>query len=216
MRDDFTKAVKEALGKRVSFRCSNPDCRRHTLGPQAQDSGSANIGAAAHITAAAPGGPRFDPDLTPEERMNAANGIWLCRTCATLVDADALGYTVEALREWKALAEATASVELRGFRVVPDEHALFRKVEANLPELTGEMRDDLKQNPDCREFVLLDKRWSYNKSQHENILVYYFNDHRDLRSKIRTLEHYGFVSDISHNEIARFSISEEFAEYLRA
>ena len=68
MRDDFTQSVKEQLAKRVGFQCSNPVCRQKTSGPQSQDSGVVNIGVAAHITAASPGGPRFNSELTPEAR----------------------------------------------------------------------------------------------------------------------------------------------------
>ena len=62
-----------------------------------------NIGEAAHICAAAPGGPRYDPSMTPEQRKSASNGIWLCRNHAKAVDSDP-AYTVEILREWQMLA----------------------------------------------------------------------------------------------------------------
>jgi hypothetical protein len=216
MRDDFTKAVKEQLGKRVSFRCSNPECRRHTLGPQTQDSGSASIGVAAHITAAAAGGPRFAPDLAPEQRTSAENGVWLCQNCARLVDADEPGFAVGQLREWKELAELAAAAELRGLKLVPDEKALLHRLEADLPDLFAEMRNDFKDNPHCREFLLLDRRATYNSAGNETILVYHFNAHKDLRQKIRILENHGFVRDISYNDIPRFAVSEEIAEYLRS
>lgn len=68
MRDEFNAATKDLLARRVSFRCSNPDCRWPTAGSQADPAGSVNIGVAAHITAASPDGPRYDPTLTPDER----------------------------------------------------------------------------------------------------------------------------------------------------
>jgi hypothetical protein len=61
---------------------------------------------AAHITAASPGGPRYDPSLTPEARSGADNGIWLCHNHGKLVDNDRKRFTVEVLRRWKADAEA--------------------------------------------------------------------------------------------------------------
>ena len=33
MRDDFAKAIKDKLAKRIGFRCSNPKCRKPTAGP---------------------------------------------------------------------------------------------------------------------------------------------------------------------------------------
>jgi hypothetical protein len=47
-----------------------------------------DVGVAAHITAASPGGPRFDPNLSDKERASATNGIWLCQNCAKLIDND--------------------------------------------------------------------------------------------------------------------------------
>ncbi len=61
LRDDFPNAMKRALPERVNFCCSKPDCRAPTSGPQADASKAVNVGVAAHITAAAPGGPRYDP-----------------------------------------------------------------------------------------------------------------------------------------------------------
>jgi hypothetical protein len=34
-RDEFTKETKDIVAKRVGLRCSNPNCRRPTSGPQA-------------------------------------------------------------------------------------------------------------------------------------------------------------------------------------
>src|SRR5712691_4284186 len=75
MRDDFPTAVKGTLARRVGMHCSNPECRKLTSGPREDPSQAVNIGVAAHITAASPGGPRYDPSLTPEERRSASNGM---------------------------------------------------------------------------------------------------------------------------------------------
>src|SRR5215216_4906895 len=108
MRDDFTAAVKKTLARRVGYFCSNPGCRAVTVGPGSDAEATVNLGVAAHITAAAPGGPRFDDSLIPAERTEAANGIWLCQTCAKLVDSDEPGYSVAVLRGWKSDAEEHA------------------------------------------------------------------------------------------------------------
>lgn len=107
-RDDFSKSVIEALAKRVSDQCSNPSCGAQTSGPQENPEKVLNVGVAAHITAAARGGPRYDDTLTSEQRSGIGNGIWLCQTCAKLADNDSLRFTVETLRKWKADAERQA------------------------------------------------------------------------------------------------------------
>lgn len=106
--DDFSIEVKELLAKRVGVRCSNPNCRQSTSGPAADSKKTVNIGVAAHITAASPGGARYDESLSQEERRGADNGIWCCQNCAKLIDNDAVLYTVDLLRKWKSCSEEAA------------------------------------------------------------------------------------------------------------
>lgn len=108
MSDDFPDRVKKALADRVGHLCSNPDCRALTSGPQEDSTKAVNLGVAAHITAASPGGPRYDPDLLPEERSGPGNGIWLCQNHGKLVDNDVARFSVDVLKKWKADAEAEA------------------------------------------------------------------------------------------------------------
>jgi hypothetical protein len=65
-RDEFPEQVKRWLAQRVGLRCSNPDCAALTSGPRLNSDKAANIGIASHITAAAPGGPRYNATLTEE------------------------------------------------------------------------------------------------------------------------------------------------------
>lgn len=104
-RDDFSKSTVDVLGKRAGYMCSNPACRKHTSGPNSNDSKSTLIGIGAHITAAAPGGPRYDISLSVEERRHINNGIWLCGNCASLIDKDEVAYPTELLRFWKSQIE---------------------------------------------------------------------------------------------------------------
>jgi len=108
MRDDFPKPVKDVLAKRVGHRCSNPNCRNPTSGPQDNARKSVNVGVAAHISAASAGGPRYEATLSSEARTAVDNGIWLCGKCAKLVDNDEMHYTSDLLRRWKKLSEEAA------------------------------------------------------------------------------------------------------------
>ena len=67
-RDEFSRKVEEILAKRVGTLCSNPQCSVPTYGPSESPSKSLNKGVAAHIRAAAQGGPRYDPEISSEER----------------------------------------------------------------------------------------------------------------------------------------------------
>ena len=100
-RDEFSAKKKRILANRVAYRCSNPDCLRATIGPASDEDESINVGVAAHITAAAPGGPRYDDSLTAEERKSASNGIWLCQGCGKLIDSDEPRFTTDVIRKWK-------------------------------------------------------------------------------------------------------------------
>ena len=111
-RDDFTQETKETLAKRVGFRCSNPNCRKLTSGPAIDPGKAVNIGVAAHNAGASPGGERYDPMQTAEQRKSITNGIWLCQTCAKLIDSDAERFPVVLLHKWKSLSEEAASYEV--------------------------------------------------------------------------------------------------------
>lgn len=108
MRDDFTEEVRRILAARVGNACSNPDCRALTSGPQSDSTKALNVGVAAHITAASDGGPRYNPSLLSEERRHSDNGIWLCQTCAKLIDNDPSEFTENLLRAWREVAEHRA------------------------------------------------------------------------------------------------------------
>lgn len=104
-RDDFPIRIKRISALRVGYHCSNPNCSQSTIGPATDPESVINTGVAAHISAAAPGGLRFDANLLAKSRKSIENAIWLCQTCAKLIDSDETRYTVKLLREWKQQAE---------------------------------------------------------------------------------------------------------------
>jgi hypothetical protein len=105
MRDDFPKTIADTLAKRVGNHCSNPLCGKRTSGPHTQADKALNLGVAAHLTAASPGGPRYDSSLDSEQRKAISNGIWLCQTCSKLIDNDEERFPLAVLKEWKEQAE---------------------------------------------------------------------------------------------------------------
>ena len=119
-RDDFSAKTVETLAKRVAYRCSNPACGRITIAPNLDNGEKATIiGIAAHITAAAPGGPRFDNALNTDERVSIGNGIWLCANCSILIDREPATYTVTLLREWKTATEQQVRREFEAQPAIP-------------------------------------------------------------------------------------------------
>lgn len=130
-RDNFTKPTIELLAKRVGYLCSNPDCRKHTIGPNENADKTTLIGIAAHITAASPGGPRYDSIMSQDQRIHGDNGIWLCSNCASLIDKDPDKFSIELLKQWKAHSENEMQESLIG-RGHPREKEKKPYLEADL------------------------------------------------------------------------------------
>lgn len=103
-RDDFDRRTAENLAKRAAYICSNPGCRALTLSPSDVSSEKhIYIGKAAHITAASKNGPRYDSTLTSEQRRSIENAIFLCSSCADIIDRNnGLDFSVKQLKIWKS------------------------------------------------------------------------------------------------------------------
>jgi hypothetical protein len=102
------------MAERVSWKCSFPGCGRNTVGPNSDDlTKKINNGIAAHIHAAAAGGPRYNPQMSTEERRHISNGIWMCRDHGNLIDADYTEYSASTLHDWKSQAEKKAADSLK-------------------------------------------------------------------------------------------------------
>ncbi len=104
-RDNFTEKTKLQIAKGAGWLCSDPECRRPTVGATSDGDGLIMLGEASHICAAAPGGPRYDAGMSEAERRSAKNGIWMCKLHGKSVDSYDPKFTVELLRSWKRLAE---------------------------------------------------------------------------------------------------------------
>lgn len=105
MSPDFNQKTVDTLAKRASYKCSNPECRTSTVGPNADPSKSTLIGEAAHIHGARPQSKRYVSTMTDAARAEITNGIWLCRNCHKLIDSDDARYTGNILFAWRELHE---------------------------------------------------------------------------------------------------------------
>jgi hypothetical protein len=90
-----TDATVKRLYARSGNRCAFPKCPIEIV------QGDALVGEICHIKAARPGGPRYDPKLTPAERHGYDNLILLCSTHHTVIDQDEEAYTVDRLIKMK-------------------------------------------------------------------------------------------------------------------
>lgn len=102
-RDEFPQKVKDDAAKSAGYCCSW--CRRGTLRPtEGTDGKYAYIGKAGHIRAASINGPRYDENMSADERKALSNAIFLCSNCHDVVDSKGSEdfYTVELLERRKA------------------------------------------------------------------------------------------------------------------
>ena len=109
---DFSKKTIDTLARRAAFKCSNPDCRKSTVGPNSEDNKSTLIGEAAHIFGARDKSKRYSPDMTDIARADITNALWLCRNCHKLIDTDDVLYKSKTLFLWREEHEKLTLSEL--------------------------------------------------------------------------------------------------------
>ncbi|SES92650.1 hypothetical protein SAMN03159294_1527 [Kosakonia radicincitans] len=188
-RDEFTPKTKNALAARANFRCSYPDCTAITCGPSSESPlAVTNVGVAAHICAAAPGGRRYDKNMSSEERSDIDNGIWLCQTHATLIDRDEKTFTAEVLTKMKQKHEETVQSQLYNlptsdmsndlFMIGDDFIFLGSFKEFNVDSWTVEVKEYLRGS----KFELLDFISDFSELSYDEkiIICESFSDGREL------------------------------------
>lgn len=88
----------------------------------------------------------------------------------------------------------------------------FISVADKMPELIKEIQEDLSK-PDCmliREiFILPNDRVGFN-SGGERYLFYFEEQHENLMHKMKLLENYGFIYDVTHTNTPKYRMTEEF------
>jgi hypothetical protein len=127
---DFAPETILTLAKRASYICSNPDCRCLTLAPSMEDENKTIFnGIASHIISAGLKGPRNSSEVTPEQKADISNGIFLCANCSVAIDKNnGLDFSIETLQGWKAQHELwirenlNKSIENSAQFVVDGEH----------------------------------------------------------------------------------------------
>lgn len=147
----FTEKTKTLLAKRAGYRCSNSYCRSPTSGPHVEENRSISIGEAAHIRGANSGSARYDKFMTAEERSVVTNAIWLCRSCAKLIDTDERRYSVDILYKWKSENEDGIFSEIEGSIEDKINRNTLKLLYENEPLSALQIAID---KPDCWEYLL--------------------------------------------------------------
>jgi hypothetical protein len=107
--DPLESQVKILYGKNGG-RCAYPKCGISLVIPnQHAEDQPKNVGKVAHITAASPGGPRYDANLTVTQRRSEWNLILLCGPHHDAVDTQLEFHTIQFLRDAKTANEERVS-----------------------------------------------------------------------------------------------------------
>ncbi len=190
-RDNFTAKVIRTLAERVGFVCSNPNCGKSTIGPHNQRDKSASIGVAAHIKAAAEGGPRYDSNQTSDERKSIKNAIHLCSNCARIIDVDPNEYPVELLYEWKNKAEEKAKKRQNSF----DEYDISEFTEQDLEDIIEYLKNNENKIDIASDLFPVLKRDMENKNKINNMDNEYY---KEVMLK-RNYHHFNMINNFLKN-----------------
>jgi hypothetical protein len=140
-RAEFSSATRRIIAERAGYQCSVLNCGRLTVGPGAGKDKVLNIGMAAHIFAASPGGPRGTGGLSAAERSEPENGIWCCYAHGKAIDSETgNAFSAAELKAWKRLHEARKGAEVSG--AAQDRFGLVESISVNsAPALAGRKFD---------------------------------------------------------------------------
>jgi hypothetical protein len=113
-RDRVPVAQEKVLAFRSGNTCAYPDCGAKLVFAAIHDDDlDKAVGKAAHIAAASESGPRFDPDMTTEQRGSAANLIFVCGPHHDAIDYQLHYHTREFLLEAKEKHERKVARAIR-------------------------------------------------------------------------------------------------------
>ncbi|GAB3602504.1 ABC-three component system protein [Microbacterium aureliae] len=136
LRDRVPPAQEKVVIARSGNKCAYPGCALNlTIDPKAGGDRPKATGKVAHIAAASPGGPRYDPQMTSEERGSAENLIYLCGPHHDAVDTQLEYHTRAFLLETKRAHEAAVERAVRSAlgEVTYEELTVVCTVIANQP-----------------------------------------------------------------------------------
>ena len=182
MNPDFNKKTIETLAKRAAYKCSNPECRVNTVGPNSNPEKSTKIGEAAHIFGARIGSKRYNSEMNDTARAEITNSIWLCRNCHKLMDTDETKYTPNILFAWREKHEEYISSTLGN----NTDQIIYKEQTSILA--------DFKDYPPIIKRIILDKPygWEYRLTAE---LMRYFNT--PLFRKLKDLKEGLYLKNIT-------------------
>lgn len=135
----YSEVTKKALFALSRGQCYEPSCSELVV-RMAGETPIVKV-EIAHIRAAKKNGPRYDENMTEQERKSFSNLLLLCVFHHKLVDRKPTGdnYSVETLQEWKGQREGELTHDLSGLT----EDDLTDILSSVLQEIISETKDEL-------------------------------------------------------------------------
>lgn len=135
-RDRVPPAQEKVVISRSGDSCAYPGCGLElTIDPQHVDDSPKATGKVAHISAASPGGPRYDESMTSKQRGSAENLIYLCGSHHDVIDSQLEFHTRDFLIDAKVSHERAVARGVRSAlgQVTYEELSVVCAVIASVP-----------------------------------------------------------------------------------
>ncbi len=178
----YTPATARRLHALSGNQCAEPNCTNKLVGKDDKS----NIGKISHIEAASENGPRYNPDMTDDERRHYDNLIVLCDEHHCIIDnkENEKEYPVALLKEWKRNHENKSLVDK--YKKIPS--LLLIAVNA-IADIDFENYEERKTS--VRPFNI-DVKISYNSiKRNKSLIEYYKVFHSKLNNLYYELENQG-------------------------
>ncbi|MCW3793885.1 hypothetical protein OM416_20030 [Paenibacillus sp. LS1] len=173
-RKEPKKNVLRTLALRSGNECAYPDCPAEIV-----DSENDYVGELAHIEAAEPKGPRFNPEQTDEERRGLDNLMFMCHPHHTKIDNNIEKFPVERLKEFKYNHEKNQKINSKS---ISDDHIkTIQQKEGN--SYLDEPEEEINLDDQLKLKEWLDKNSDYNLDHLKNNLEILQN----LKNKTREI-----------------------------
>jgi hypothetical protein len=155
--------------------CFAPDCTKPLI---ARDQRSI-IAKICHIEAAADDGPRFNPDMTDDDRRHFDNLLLLCDECHTIIDniENEADYPVKLLSNWKKQHESKLLYE-----VLNKQPALLSQVITKLAN--ANLEDEAHTNESAESAFQIRNKLDYNSVKRNRPLI---EDFKIFNGKLNTI-----------------------------
>ena len=178
---EYTKSTIKRLFLLSCNQCAAPDCHNSL---EARDEKTI-IAKICHIKAASPDGPRYNPDMTDDERRDFDNLILLCDECHSIIDNkdNETKYTVSLLKEWKRNHED----KCRQGKLIKNPKLINQAINAIASIEFEEESDDASLNA-----FNIDKKIEYNSvKEYKYVIEEYSKYYGKLNSLYSELEKQG-------------------------